>query len=69
VIASIVAWIWLVGMLGSKTTTFGPKSGGPGGGGGPAAAAPIPTTSTAAAIVVAASDARLARRTAGDGRA
>jgi len=28
-IASTVAWIWLVGMLGSKTMTFGPKSGGP----------------------------------------
>ncbi len=26
-IASTVAWIWLIGMLGSKITTFGPKSG------------------------------------------
>ncbi len=26
-IASTVAWIWLVGMLGSKIITFGPKSG------------------------------------------
>jgi hypothetical protein len=25
--ASTVAWIWLVGMLGSKMYTFGPKSG------------------------------------------
>jgi hypothetical protein len=25
VIASTAAWIWLVGMLGSNTTTFGPS--------------------------------------------
>src|SRR5579875_2562173 len=41
--ALTVAWIWLIGMLGSKIYTFGPKSGWPGavtGVGGVAAGAP-----------------------------
>src|SRR5436190_14545572 len=44
-------------MLGSKTMTFGPKSGGLAGG-GLAAAGPIPTTSETKATMAATSDAR-----------
>src|SRR5215217_912723 len=48
-VASRVAWIWLTGMLGSKTVTFAPRSGTPGGGAGTATAAPaVPVAATVA---------------------